>query len=146
LTASDGPGPFGGGVRQGRRRFYGYRARGVPFGPDDGTLAPWALVASLPFAPELVVPAMHHLNHTYPELTGRYGYESSFNPTYGDGGKAGWVCEWHYAIDQGPVVLMVENYLSGLVWRTLRNSPYIRDGLRRAGFSGGWLGGDGART
>ena len=145
ITASDGPGPFGEVVRQGKRKFYGYRARGVPFGPDDGTLAPWSLVASLPFAPELVVPAMYHLNHSYPELTGRYGYESSFNPTYGDGENAGWVCEWHYAIDQGPVVLMVENYLSGLVWRAMRNSPYIRDGLRRAGFSGGWLGSDGAR-
>jgi hypothetical protein len=140
ISASDGPGPFADAIRRGNRRFYGYRARGVPFGPDDGTLAPWALVASLPFAPELVVPAMRHLDTTYPELTGRYGYESSFNPTYDGNSPAGWVCEWHYAIDQGPVVLMVENYLSGLIWRALRESPYIRDGLRRAGFRGGWLG------
>jgi hypothetical protein len=144
ISASDGPGPFAGLTRRGRRRFYGYRARGVPFGPDDGTLAPWALVASLPFAPELVVPAMRWLDHAYPELTGRYGYESSFNPSYGDEGPAGWVCPWHYAIDQGPVVLMVENYLSGLVWRVLRESPYVRDGLYRAGFRGGWLGSSGA--
>ena len=140
ISASDGPAPFAGVTRRGKRRFYGYRARGVPFGPDDGTLAPWALVASLPFAPELVVPAMRHLDTAYPELTGRYGYESSFNPTFANDTAAGWVCEWHYAIDQGPVVLMVENYLSGLVWRALRSSPYIRDGLRRAGFTGGWLG------
>jgi hypothetical protein len=139
ISASDGPGPFAGSTRRDQRRFYGYRARGVPFGPDDGTLAPWALVASLPFAPEIVVPAMRHFDSTYPELTGRYGYESSFNPTYGGEGPAGWVCEWHYAIDQGPVVLMVENYLSGLIWRALRKCQYIRDGLRRAGFSGGWL-------
>jgi hypothetical protein len=112
----------------------------VPFGPDDGTLAPWALVASLPFAPEAVVPAMRWFDSAYPELTGRYGYESSFNPTFGDGHGAGWVCEWHYAIDQGPVVLMVENYLSGLIWRILRESPYVREGLHRAGFRGGWLG------
>ena len=140
ISASDGPGPFAGTTRRGNRTFYGYRARGVPFGLDDGTLAPWALVASLPFAPELVVPAMRHLDEAYPELTGRYGYESSFNPTYASDGPAGWVCEWHYAIDQGPVVLMVENYLSGLVWRALRGSPYIQQGLRSAGFSGGWLG------
>jgi hypothetical protein len=140
ISASDGPGPFAGKQRRGKRTFYGYRARGVPFGPDDGTLAPWALVACLPFAPELVVPAMRRLDHDYPELTGRYGYESSFNPTYGDGENGGWVCEWHYAIDQGPVVLMVENYLSGLVWRALRDSSYVRDGLCRAGFRGGWLG------
>jgi hypothetical protein len=86
---------------------------------------------------------MRHLDEAYPELTGRYGYESSFNPTYADGGAAGWVCEWHYAIDQGPVVLMVENYLSSLIWRALRESPYIRNGLRRAGFRGGWLGRNG---
>jgi hypothetical protein len=140
ISASDGPAPFFGVTRRGKRRFYGYRARGVPFGPDDGTLAPWALVASLPLAPELVVPAMRHLDEAYPELTGRYGYQSSFNPTYGDASPAGWVCEWHYAIDQGPVVLMVENYLSSLIWRALRESPYIRNGLCRAGFRGGWLG------
>ena len=145
ITASDGPGPFAGAIRRGRRRFYGYRARGAPFGPDDGTLAPWALVASLPFAPERVIPAMRRLDEAYPELTGRYGYQSSFNPTFGGAGPAGWVCAWHYAIDQGPVVLMVENYLSGLIWRALRKSPYIRNGLRRAGFRGGWLETDGAR-
>src|SRR5687768_5158210 len=144
ISASDGPGPFDGIKRRGKRTFYGYRARGVPFGPDDGTLAPWALVASLPFAPELVVPAMRHLDLAYPDLTGHYGYRTSFNPSYDDGGPAGWVCEWHYAIDQGPVVLMVENYLSGLVWRVLRESPYVREGLRRAGFRGGWLGSRGA--
>jgi hypothetical protein len=55
------------------------------------------------------------------------------------------VCEWHYAIDQGPVVLMVENYLSGLIWRVLRKSPYIRAGLQRAGFRDGWLGPGGSR-
>jgi hypothetical protein len=87
---------------------------------------------------------MRHFDEHYPELTGRYGYESSFNPTYGAGDSAGWVCEWHYAIDQGPVVLMVENYLSGLIWRTLRASPYVRAGLQRAGFRGGWLGNGGA--
>ncbi|HEV8599011.1 MAG TPA: glucoamylase family protein [Gemmatimonadales bacterium] len=140
ISASDGPGPFAGKLRRGSRTFYGYRGRGVPFGPDDGTLAPWALVASLPFAPELVVPAMRHFDRVYPELTGRYGYESSFNPSFGGKSPAGWVCDWHYAIDQGPVVLMVENYLSSLTWRALRESPYIREGLRRAGFRGGWLG------
>jgi hypothetical protein len=140
LSASDGPAPFFDTRRRGRRAFHGYRARGVPYGPDDGTLAPWALVASLPFAPEIVVPAMRHLDEVYPALTGRYGYQSSFNPTFGGDGPEGWVCEWHYAIDQGPVVLMVENYLSGLVWRKLRESPYVREGLRRAGFRGGWLG------
>ena len=64
------------------RRFYDYRARSVPYGPDDGTIAPWAVVASLPFAPEIVLPALEHFNATYPEMTSEYGFKCSFNPTF----------------------------------------------------------------
>ena len=60
LTASDGPGPGVRVIDGVRREFYGYLARGAPFGPDDGTLSPWAVVASLPFAPEIVRDAIHH--------------------------------------------------------------------------------------
>ncbi len=146
ITASDGPGPLARDktIQRGRQRFWGYHARGVPHGPDDGTLSPWAIVASLPFAPEIVVPAMRHVTHTYPALTGRYGYESSFNPSFPNGSTAGWISPWHYAIDQGPVVLMVENYLTGLLWRLTRSCEYIVHGLKRAGFTGGWLGNGGS--
>ena len=58
ITASDGPGPASRAFHGSRRRFYGYHARGVPFGPDDGTLSPCAVVASLPFAPEIVLPCI----------------------------------------------------------------------------------------
>ncbi len=122
-----------------RKRFSGYAARGVPFGPDDGTLAPWAVAASLPFAPEIVVPALEHMNDAYPALTGKYGYKCSFNPTF-PARTGGWISQGHYAIDQGPLVLMIENCRSGLLWRLMRECPYVVDGLRRAGFAGGWLG------
>ena len=46
---------------------------------------------------------------------------------------------YHFGIDQGPIVLMIENYRTGLLWDMMRRCPYIRDGLRRAGFQGGWL-------
>ncbi len=140
ITASDGPAAPHKSVRRDGRRFYGYHARGVPYGADDGTLSPWAIVASLPFAPDIVVAAMRNINHTYPELTGRYGYESSFNPSFPDDSPAGWIPPWHYAIDQGPVVVMVENYLTGLLWRLTRSCEYVVRGLERAGFTGGWLG------
>jgi hypothetical protein len=141
VTASSGPSPnYNVPLRRGKKIFHGYHARGVPYGFDDGTLSPWAVVASLPFTPEIVVAAMHHINEKYPQLTGRYGYESSFNPTYGGRSRAGWISQWHYAVDQGPVVIMVENYLTGLLWRLSRASPHIRRGFIRAGFSGGWLG------
>lgn len=141
ITASDGPVAPQRSERRGGRLFWGYHARGVPYGPDDGTLSPWAIVASLPFAPEIVVPAMRHINHTYPALTGGYGYESSFNPSFPDGSGAGWISPWHYAIDQGPAVIMVENYLTGLMWRLTRSCEHVVRGLTRAGFTGGWLGG-----
>src|SRR5688572_2027816 len=60
ITASNGPGPTTRRVRGVTRRFLGYVARGVPNGPDDGTLAPWAVAASLPFAPEIVLPTLEH--------------------------------------------------------------------------------------
>jgi hypothetical protein len=74
-------------------------------------------------------------------MTSDYGFRCSFNPTFPskDGRKIGWHSEGHYGLDQGPVVLMIENYRSGLIWRLLRKCPYIRKGLLRASFSGGWL-------
>ena len=141
ISASDGPGPatrtIGGRVR----RFWEYHARGVPFGPDDGTLSPWALLASLPFAPEIVVPAARAIAARYPNLARTYGFAGSFNPTFRGkaAGKSGWISPYHFAINQGPVALMIENFRSDLIWRLMRECPYIVAGLRRAGFRGGWL-------
>ena len=64
LTASDGPGPATVRVEGVQRRFFDYLARGAPLGPDDGTVAPWAVVASLPFAPEIVLPAIRYFVDT----------------------------------------------------------------------------------
>ncbi len=142
ITASDGPGPARRTVKGVARKFFDYRARSVPSGPDDGTLAPWAVVASLPFAPEIVLPSLAHFNRAYPDMTSEYGFKCSYNPTFA-GAKAsaskGWVSAGYYGLDQGPIVTMIENYLSGFVWRLMRRSPAIQVGLRRAGFSGGRL-------
>jgi hypothetical protein len=142
ITASDGPGPLSRKVNGVRRRFLGYRARAIPWGPDDGTLAPWALAASLPFAPDIVLPTLDNYVERYPRMVSRYGLVCSFNPTLSDpGARDGWwISGGHFAIDQGPVAMMIENYRSGLIWRLLRRSPVIVKGLRRAGFTGGWLG------
>jgi hypothetical protein len=114
----------------------------VPFGPDDGTLAPWGTAASLPFAPEIVLPALRHLEERYPEIRSRYGFLCSFNPSFPAPATPGgvWVAGGHLGLDQGPVVLMIENHRSGLLWRLMRETPYVVEGLRRAGFAGGWLG------
>jgi hypothetical protein len=141
ITASNGPGPTTRRVKGISRRFLGYVARGVPNGPDDGTLAPWAVVASLPFAPEIVLPTLQHCSLTYRKLENEYGLVCSFNPTFPSErpGISGWISRDHFALDQGSVILMIENYRSGLIWRLMRNCPYIVAGLRRAGFRGGWL-------
>ena len=55
------------------------------------------------------------------------------------GKLGGWVSPWNYGINQGALVLMVENYRSGLTWELMRGCPYLVAGLRRSGFSGGWL-------
>jgi hypothetical protein len=143
ITASEGPGPDARKVNGIERRFYDYIARGVPFGPDDGTLAPWALVASLPFAPEIIVPALEYCIHQAQlKKYNRYGFKASFNPTHpGEPGNpyGWWVSPWHYGLNQGPIVLMIENYRTGLIWEMMRSCPYVMAGLRRAGFAGGWL-------
>ncbi len=139
ITASDGPGPARCIVDGKQVEFYHYRARGVPWGLDDGTLAPWAVAASLPFAPEIVLPTLAHFDATVPCSEGRYGFLASFNPTFPNG-RAPWASPDYYGIDQGPVVLMIENYRSGLPWRLMRACEPVVRGLRRCGFTGGWLG------
>ncbi len=142
ITAGLGPGFSTRRVEGGiERQFYGYVARGVPFGPDDGTLAPWAAAASLPFAPEIALAALRHVREVYPETLSKDGLLTSFNPSFdvGDGAHRGWLAPEHHGLDQGPVALMIENYRSGLLWRLMRECPVIVTGLRRAGFRQGWL-------
>ena len=74
-------------------------------------------------------------------MTGKYGFKPSFNQSFAvqDSPTGWWVTPYHFGIDQGPVVLMIENYRTGLIWNIMRRCPAIVTGLRRAGFSGGWL-------
>jgi len=141
FTASDGPGWCKGVVNGVEREFFDYIARGAPFGPDDGTVAPWAVVASLPFAPEIVIPTIRHFADMDLGMTRKYGFKPSFNQSFAmpDSPTGWWVTPYHFGIDQGPVVLMIENYRTGLIWDLMRRCPAIVAGLRRAGFTGGWL-------
>ena len=144
LSAGDGPSSAPQTVAGRRQAFYGYAARGVPYGPDDGTISASAILSSLVFAPEIVLPAVRAL------LTPQDGADaartvqaSGFNATaHGPGAESAtgiWESEGEFGLDQGMVVLMVENFRSGLLWRLLRSCPFMTTGLRRAGFRGGWL-------
>jgi hypothetical protein len=140
LTASDGPGWTVCLVNGIQRRFFDYIGRGAPYGPDDGTIAPWAVVASLPFAPEIVLPTIKNFAQMDLGMLDPYGFKATFNRTFPvEGSKHGWVSPWHFGIDQGPIILMIENYRTGLLWRLMQRCPYIIQGLRRAGFRNGWL-------
>lgn len=141
ITASDGPGWSKCKVKGIEREFFDYIARGAPEGPDDGTICPWVVVASLPFAPEIVIPTINHMAHLNVGIESHYGFKPSFNQTFKNDSPTGWwVTPYHFGVDQGPIILMIENYRTGLIWNIMRRSPYIVMGLRRANFKGGWLG------
>ena len=97
-------------------------------------------VASLPFAPEIVIPTVRNFARMDWEV-GKYGFKPSFNQSFAvpESPTGWWVTPYHFGIDQGPVVLMIENYRTGLLWNIMRRCPAVVTGLRRAGFTGGWL-------
>jgi hypothetical protein len=149
LSAGDGPGTPRQRVAGRRQSFYGYAARGAPWGPDDGTLSGPAALSSLAFAPELVLPALRRMLARDAAPDAGVVRASGYNDTVRTGTAVavaarghrarGWVSEGTFGLDQGMIVLMVENFRSGLPWRLLRASTPIRTGLHRAGFRGGWL-------
>ena len=106
-------------------------------------------MSSIAFAPEIAIPATAAMIRTYGDhLYQKYGFLDSFNPTLNFAHKVqdgkitpgvGWFDTDYLGIDQGPIVAMIENHRSGLVWNTMRRNEHIRRGLRRAGFTGGWL-------
>jgi hypothetical protein len=136
FTASDGPGPVVQVVDGVRREFYGYLARGAPFGPDDGTISPWAVVASLPFAPDLVCETVRHaLEQLASDGKHRGGFDASYNRTFlGTDNPQHWASPWRFGLNEGPIVLMIENFMSELMWNVFMRNPFIVAGLRRAGF------------
>ena len=116
LTASDDP--------------FGYVAHGAPPAQDDnGTITPTAAISSIAFAPEIAIPAMQHMYEVYGvDIWGNYGFKDAFNPTLN------WVGSDFLGIDQGPIVLMIENYLNRSVWHRFMQDPVVQQGLAQATF------------
>ncbi len=151
LTACDGPGNMLARYLGEPRRFRGYWARGAGGADafDDGTIAPTAAAASIPFAPEIVLPAIEAMVDRFGEhIYGRYGFVDSFNPSFRFDvdlahGRVipdvGWVATDHLGIDQGPILAMIANYTTGSVWQAMNQCEILKRGLKRAGFTGGWL-------
>jgi hypothetical protein len=152
LSACDGPMDATVTIDGRPRTFHSYTARGATENDirDDGTIAPTAAASSIAFAPELAIPAIREMSSRYgANLYSTYGFLDAFNPTLRTTEKLkhgrvdprqGWFDVDYLGIDEGPIVAMIENYRSGLVWMTMRKNPHIVRGLKRAGFLGGWLG------
>jgi hypothetical protein len=122
ITACDGPG-FG--------PYAGYNARGAPPAQnDDGTLAPTAPSGSLPFAAEVCLPALRNLYAQFrTNILCSYGMRDAFNLS------ANWWDPDVIGIDEGPILLMAENYRTQRVWQRFMSVPEIQLGLASAGFT-----------
>ncbi|HMC56377.1 MAG TPA: glucoamylase family protein [Gemmatimonadaceae bacterium] len=154
LTASDGPMDGKLTIDGRERQFHTYWARGAGATevPDDGTIEPTATGGSIPFAPEITIPALMTMRQRYGDnLFGRYGFVDAFNPTLRDkslqvpqgriAADTAWFDTDYLGIDQGPIIAMIENYRTDFVWKLMRRSPYVVTGLCKLGFRGGWLDG-----
>lgn len=129
FTACDGPGES---FNYDNKKFYGYAARGTSGLDstewDDGTIAPTAAGGSIPFAPEICIPTLKNIKSKYPNTWGKYGFFDSFNPTLN------WIDTDYIGIDQAPIILMIENFYNGFVWKYFMKDEIVHKGLNKLGF------------
>ncbi|HVK50029.1 MAG TPA: glucoamylase family protein, partial [Pseudobacter sp.] len=101
---------------------------------DNGTISPTAALSSFPYSPK---ESMQALRHFYYELGDKiwtkYGFVDAFNETQN------WVAESHLAIDQGPIIVMIENHRTGLLWKLFMSCPEIQRGLTKLGFESPYI-------
>ena len=132
ISACDGPGEK---FNYGDRKFLGYAGRGTSGNKnvffDDGTLTPTAVAGSIVFAPEICIPTLMNIHSKYSKngLWSEYGLLDAFNPTLN------WFNPEYIGIDQGPIIIMIENFRSGLVWDYFMKDPLIQKGLKKLGFT-----------
>ncbi|MBK8504835.1 MAG: Tat pathway signal protein [Saprospiraceae bacterium] len=145
LTACDGPAGLDTVWNNNSIRFITYSARGASAlrVHDDGTLSPTAAGGSVPFAPDECLAALKYMwENNYEHLIGEYGFKDAFNPSFTfteDTKNQGWFDHDYLGIDQGPILIQMQNYENNFIWDLMKKSPYIIDGLKKAGFKGGWL-------
>lgn len=112
----------------------GYAAHAPGYKEDVGVISPTAALSSMPYTPEYSMQAMKYwYNEMNDKLWGTYGFYDAFSET------AGWYPKHYLAIDQGPIVVMMENYRSGLLWKLFMSCPEIKTGLKKLGFQSPWI-------
>lgn len=115
---------------------WGLTAGDDPFGydahsptNDNGTITPSAALSSFPYTPEFSMEALRNFYEKLgSKLWGEYGFKDGYNESQN------WVANSYLAIDQGPIVIMIENYRSGLLWNLFMKIPEIQTGLKKLGF------------
>ena len=101
---------------------------------DEGTIAPTAALSAFPYTPEYSMKALRHYYYDLGDkIWSEYGFVDAFNES------RNWYANSHLAIDQGPIIVMIENYRSGLLWNLFMSVPEIQNGLKRFGFSSPWI-------
>ena len=101
---------------------------------DEGTIAPTAALSAFPYTPEYSMKALRHFYYDLGDkIWSEYGFVDAFNES------RNWYAKSHLAIDQGPIIVMIENYRSGLLWNLFMNAPEIQKGLKRFGFKTPWI-------
>ncbi|MDZ7757304.1 glucoamylase family protein [Rhodohalobacter sp.] len=96
---------------------------------DNGTITPTAAISSIPYTPEESMDAIHHFYYVLGDkLWGEYGFHDAFNPT------EGWWADSYLAIDQGPIIIMIENHRTGLLWDLFMQAPEVQDALDSLSF------------
>jgi hypothetical protein len=114
LTASDDPA--------------GYTAH-QPMTNDNGTISPTAALSSMPYAPDEALKALKYFyQERGKDIFGKYGPYDAFND------QVGWVKKAYIGIDQGPIVVMLENYRTGLLWNSVMQDTDVQAGLTKLGF------------
>jgi len=144
LSACDGPGYKRLMIKEDTIQFWTYRARGASMTGivDDGTIAPTAAGGSVPFTPETSINTLMAMKNEFGNLLYQeFGFKDAFNLTFQDENKeeSGWFDNDYIGIDQGPILVQMENYQTGLIWGIMKKNKYILTGLKKAGFAGGWL-------
>ncbi|MFA6321412.1 MAG: glucoamylase family protein [Candidatus Omnitrophota bacterium] len=111
----------------------GYEAMGAPFGDayDNGTITPHAIAGGMPFTPKESLDTLKYLAAYHGIMTmGKYGFTDAFNQ------KKNWSAREYLGIDQGVIVLMIENFRTGLIWKYFMKNKYVQDAMRKIGFVG----------
>ena len=101
---------------------------------DFGTITPTAALSAFPYTPEFSMKALKHFyNDLGDKIWGEYGFVDAFNETQN------WYAKSYLAIDEGPIVAMIENHRSGLLWKLFMSCPEIQHGLKKLGFESPWI-------